>query len=522
LRPCGAALALVLLACTPEEPGPIRLHRLSRAEYTNSLRDLLGVVPTRAAELPADDPRHGFDNNGDSLTLSPLLLELIERSNDHTIAAALDPSAPHRARLLACDPAQLGPRACARALLDRLTPRAWRRPLRPEEQKDLLARFDAALTLGADFDAAIAHLLHTIFASPYFLYRVERRAPIGERQRLSGHELAARLAAFLWSSAPDDLLLAAAAAGDLERPDRLDHHVRRMLSDPRAAALVDDFGGQWLHFRALDHVFKDTSRYPDFDAPLRDAMREEAARFFASFIAEDRDLRGLLTADYTYADPRLAELYGVPHPGGGDHVRVDLSGAQRRGLLTQAALLSALARPFRTSPSLRGAWIAQNILCAPVAAPPPGVNPNLPEEPDPARDRLNAHQEDPACASCHALIDPLGLALENYDAIGRYRSHDGGALIDPAGRLPSGLTFQGPLELAELLADDPAFPRCVVERALTYALGRGLDADDHAAADAITQQLEDRDYRARELFVLIATSDPFLRRRAEADPEDTP
>jgi hypothetical protein len=359
LRPCGAALALVLLACTPEEPGPIRLHRLSRAEYTNSLRDLLGVVPTRAAELPADDPRHGFDNNGDSLTLSPLLLELIERSNDHTIAAALDPSAPHRAppaRLRPC-PAR-PPRLRPRPPRSPHPPRAWRRPLRPEEQKDLLARFDAALTLGADFDAAIAHLLHTIFASPYFLYRVERRAPdrrapAPQRPRARRPPRRLPLEQRPRRSPPRRRRRRRSRAPRSPRSPRPAHAQRPPRRRPRRRLRA----ASGCTSAPLDHVFKDTSRYPDFDAPLRDGDAR-GGRPLLRLLHRRRtgDLRGPLDRRLHLRRPPPRRALRRPAPR---RRRPRPRRPQRRPTPRPAhprpALLSALARPFRTSPSLRGA-----------------------------------------------------------------------------------------------------------------------------------------------------------------------
>ncbi|MGB1013830.1 MAG: DUF1592 domain-containing protein [Nannocystaceae bacterium] len=505
---------LVLGGC-PSTGEPVnrelRFHRLNRAEYNNSIRDLLGISLRPADDFPADDPSLGFDNNAATLSLSPLLVELYERAAEDVAAAALDPEQPTRAQLLACNPESDPVETCVRALIDELAPRAWRRPLADEEVDALLALAD-----GETLDTRASLVIQAIFLSPNFLFRVEEVASSDseELEPLGGHELATRLAYFLWSSTPDDELLHAAASGALADPTALESQVRRMLADPRANALIANFGGQWLSFRALDNVFKDASRYPRFDAELRESMRQEAQLFFGDFVVQDRDLRQLLTREQSFVDHRLADLYGVPDPGPG-FVSVDLSGAQRGGILTQAAFLAVQSYPFTTSPARRGRWVLDNLLCQPPAPAPDGVDVPLDPMAGTKRDELAQHRLNPACASCHERLDPLGLAFETYDAIGAYREFENDAAIDASGALPDGQEFANAQELSSLLAADPQVVTCIIDQVFVYALGRAIGPEDREALDGMVELLGERGYGARELFVVVATSEVFRSRTRE-------
>ncbi|MCA9694249.1 MAG: DUF1592 domain-containing protein, partial [Myxococcales bacterium] len=387
----GALALLVAASCADDEPsGSLRFHRLGRVEYNNSLRDLLGIDGRPADSFPVDPPSHGFDNNAASLAISPLLFELHERAIALAIDEALDPDGPARAGLVSCDLEGARAEACARAIVESFAPRAWRRPLSEDERAAVDALVDDALA-GGSAEEALALALQAILLSPNFLFRIERAAPTSEATPLSEHELAARLSYFLWSSTPDDALLAAADAGALADPERLELEVRRMLADPRASALVDGFGGQWLGFRALDDVFKDAYRFPAFDEALRASMAEETRRFFADFLARDRDVRELLTARDSFVDRRLAALYGLPDPGEG-FVHVSLEGAPRQGVLTQAGTLAALAYPFTTSPARRGDFILDRLLCEPPPPAPAGVDIPLDPEATTKREVLAQHR----------------------------------------------------------------------------------------------------------------------------------
>ena len=505
------AFALATGACAAEddmapmaviETGPVVLHRLNRSEYDNTVRDLLATQQRPALDFPADDPALGFDNIADALRLSPLQLELYDRAAGLLVAEALT-SASGRARLLPCEQSS---RSCAQEVLTAFVPRAWRRPLAAEELADLLALYDLGAAEG--HEAGLTLALQATLISPRFLFRAER-----DGTGTDTYALASRLSYFLWSSMPDDELFAAAAAGTLTDPEELARQARRMLDDPRAAALTDNFAAQWLPIRALDDVFKDAHKFPEFDEPLRAAMREEMTRFFAGFVADDRDLRELLTASDSAVNAQLAVLYELEGEFGDALEPVDLDPLPRRGILTQAGTMAALAHPFTTSPTRRGAWVLAQLLCQPPPPPPPGVDTPLLAEGDSKRERLAAHAADPACAGCHVAMDPIGLGFEHYDAIGRWRGSELGELIDASGSLPSGEAFLDAIELTAMLAEDPAFPRCVLEKAMTYALGREVGPEDAPALDELAATLAERGHGTAELFVLVATSDLFRGER---------
>lgn len=526
-RSAGLALTLVgaLIGCdvdTAVDPGPpvgLRLHRLNGAEYANSLEAVLGVDSEVAHALPVDPPSNGFDNGASSLTTSPLLLELYAQATDEVVDGAFGPGGTRAGALDGCL-VERDELDCATEMLDELATLAWRRPLTDVERDRLLAVYDEARALGLDVDEALGASMRAALLSPNFLFRAEGTAPANTRVHVDAFELASRLSFFLWSGPPDEALLADAESGALIRADVLRAHAERMLDDPRAEALADNFAGQWLAFRYLDDVFKDTARYPAFDAELRASMAQEPKLLFQDLLARDADLRALLTSDETFVDARLAELYGLAElpPGHGDaeFVRVSLAQQPRRGVLTQAGLLSVLAYPFTTSPARRGAWVLGSMLCEPPPPPPPGVD--VPVDLDAAdkREAFALHRANPVCASCHESIDGIGLAYEAYDAIGVHRPVSGeGDVVDTRGQLPSGVTFDDPVDMATAIADDPAFLPCVVRQTMTYALGRELDERELDEVEVLAMQLADRGHGLRELFVLTATSQAMRLRHTE-------
>ncbi len=520
IRPSSLLAGAALLCACAEPPAPepvgLHLHRLNAAEYANSLEAVLGVESQVAHNLPADAPSHGFDNVAAVLTTSPLLLEFYAQATDEALDAALGPEGLLRSETASCL-ADHDEARCASELVEQLTTRAWRRPPSTIELARLLAVYDEARALGLDVDGSIGAAMQAVLMSPHFLFRVEGTAPAGESDLLDAYELASRLSYFLWSAPPDEALLADARSGALLEPEVLEDQARRMLDDPRSVALADNFAAQWLAYRYLDDVFKDTARYPDFTPQLRASMAEEPRLLFLDLLTDNQDLRELLTSDESYIDHHLADLYDLDQPEPG-FVRVDLGDSPRRGVLTQASLLSVLAYPFTTSPARRGSWVLDNLLCAPLAAPPAGVD--IPIDGDPAskREQLEAHRANPACAGCHAAIDPIGLAFEGYDAIGRHRTSENGLTIETAGTLPSGVEFADPIAMAEAIADDPAFLPCVVQQTMTYALGRGLDARELAEIEGLAVELEERGHGLQELFVLVATSEVFRTRFQEPEP----
>ena len=360
-----------------------------------------------------------------------------------------------------------------------------------------------------------------MLVDPDFLFFVERDPAGAARSslyRVSDVQLASRLSLFLWSSIPDDELLALAEQQRLSDPAVLGRQVERMLADPRAAALVRNFAGQWLHLRNMRSVTPDPEAFPEFDENLRDALRQETELFIQDQIRHDRGVLELLTADYTFLNERLAKHYGIPGIWGSQFRRVEIADSARRGLLGQGSILTVTSYANRTSPTLRGKWVLENLLAAPPPAPPPNV-PGLDEgnasDGLSVRERMEQHRRNPVCASCHAPMDPFGLALENFDAVGKWRTRDGQAAIDASTSLPDGSSFDGPDGLRKLLAAEPdRFAAAVTEKLLTYALGRGVEYYDRPAIRRILRDAKAGGYTWSSLVAGIVRSTPFQMRRA--------
>ena len=404
-----------------------------------------------------------------------------------------------------------------------LARRAYRRPVTAAEVNGLVHFVSLAQQNGDSFEQGVRVALEAILVSPHFLFRIESdRDPNNPAasHRLDDYELAARLSYFLWSSMPDEQLFRLAREHKLHKPDTIESEVRRMLLDPKSVALVDNFAGQWLELRNLDSVKPDPDRFPGFDEGLRAAMKEETRLFFEAVIHEDRSILDFIDGKFTFLNERLAKHYGIGGITGPEFRRVDLSGEERSGILTQASVLTVSSYPTRTSPVLRGKWVLENFLNDPPPPPPPGV-PNLNEAAigttASLRQQLEQHRANPACATCHTRMDPLGFGLENYDAIGRWRTQDGKFPVDAAGTLPVGRSFHSPMELKSILRTDrDAFARCVTEKMLTYALGRGLERYDKPAVNLICSRLAASDYRFSRLVLEIVGSLPFQMRHGEA------
>ena len=411
---------------------------------------------------------------------------------------------------------------CATEILSKLARRAYRRPV-TEGDMDTLLDFYAQGRSEGSFEEGIQFALERILVSPSFLFRVEadplEHAP-GEAFYLSDLELASRLSFFLWSSIPDDELLDVAERGELKDPAVLEGQVRRMLADARSESLVDNFATQWLYLRNMEAVTPDVNLFPDFDDNLRTAMRRETELFFASQLREDRSVTELLSADYTYLNERLAEHYGIPGIYGSHFRRVELDDRNRGGLLGQASLMTVTSYATRTSPVKRGKWLLENILGAPPAPPPPDI-PDLKEASDfdqatTLRERMEQHRADPLCAGCHVKMDPLGFALENFDAIGKWRTHNAdNLLLDTMGTLPDGTVLAGPAGLREVLAGkEEEFTMTAVQKLLTYALGRGTEYYDQPAIRQIMREAEPDGYRWSSIILGIVESTPFQMRRS--------
>ena len=430
---------------------------------------------------------------------------------------------PSRRRIFSCWPANQAEEApCARHIMSTLARRAYRRPVTEADLAPLVQFFDEGRRTGG-FEVGIERALRALLVSPDFLFRVVTDPPVIAPRtpyRLSDLELASRISFFLWSSIPDDELLELAIEGRLKDPAVVDRQVRRMLADPRSEALAKNFAGQWLRLRNISGALPSDVLFPDFGESLREDFVRETELFFDSVIRADRPITELLTADYTFLNERLAKHYEISGVYGSDFRRVLLDDDRRRGLLGQGSILTVTSYPDRTSPVGRGKWVLENVLGSPPPPPPPNV-PELEPNADTGkvlamRERMEQHRANPVCASCHRVMDPLGLALENFDAIGRWRGYmPGGTLIDASGAMPDGTAFAGPADLRELLILKPEqFATVVTEKLLTYALGRGVDYYDVPSVRRITRQAVDSNYGLASLVVGVVKSTPFQMRLA--------
>jgi mono/diheme cytochrome c family protein len=649
------------------DPGRVTARRLNRVEYTNTIRDLLAVDFRAEKDFPTDDSGYGFDNIGDVLTISPVLMEKyieaaetiasralgatplpnkplefeyhlktktirrLDRSTieathrvdwdgeyeitiglpgerakdaapvemaffmdgkpihkqlvetkpsglvyfnpyseerfrvflpegDHTFRAAFlnddfvktlsdreafsdkknkflnmikftgpYPAKVERAsrkKILTCDP-NTG-QACVTRILTSLARRAYRRPVTRTDIAPLENFVAMARKEGQSVEQGIQLALQAMLVSPHFLFRIEKHPAPNDPTRISpvnDLELASRLSYFLWSSMPDDELLGLAETGKLRAPGTLDAQVKRMLADPRSAALAENFAGQWLEIRNLDSVKPDPQKFPEWGPELKEAMRTETRLFFEHILRENRPLTEFLTARYTFLNELLAKHYGISGVTGPDFRRVDLATDQRGGILSHASILTVSSYPTRTSPVIRGKYVLQNVLGVPPPVPPPDVPPldeSTVGSAGSLRQQMEKHRSNAVCASCHNRMDTLGFGLENYDATGKWRTKDGKFDIDVAGTLPNGKSFQTPAEMRMLLLESmPEFTRCITEKMLTYSLGRGLERFDRRTVEAIGKKLAANNYPFQLLIHEIVRSLPFQQRRGEAPKTET-
>jgi hypothetical protein len=434
---------------------------------------------------------------------------------------------PSRQRIFTCTPTTKSEETpCARKILSTLARRAYRRPVLDADISDLMPFYESGRAEGT-FDRGIQRALERLLVSSQFLFRIERvpdSVAAGATYRISDLELASRLSFFIWSSIPDDELLSLAATGRLTDPKTLDHQVRRMLADPKADALVTNFAAQWLYLRDLDAKHPDEVLFQNFDESLRQAMTRETQLFVGSIFRENRPLTELLTADYTFLNERLAEHYGIPHVRGSYFRRVTLpAGSVRGGLLGQGSILTLTSYATRTSPVVRGKWVLENLLASPPPPPPPDVPALKTEGREPGtmltmREAMTQHRANPACASCHARMDPIGFAMEHFDAVGRWRDTDSGAALDVAGTLPGGIAFDGVAGLKrELVRQPEPFLHNISERLLMYALGRNLQYYDAPAVRALMREAQRPQFTLTSLVLGVVHSDPFrMRQKANA------
>jgi hypothetical protein len=641
-------------------PGRVTIRRLNRAEYDNTIRDLMGVDFKPADDFPLDEVGYGFDNIGDVLSLSPILMEKYLTAAEQVVTKAIVsevPIWPPRQKLEAetfrsrdddivraednvmgfyregtatklfrvepggryllkiraygqqagTDPARLSVRInrneaqvidipafdtkpeiytvpidleasshrlelgytnnynedgdrnlfvdhviiegpldapapqlpkshrriftetpetgqeleVAKRILQPFVSKAYRRPAKEQELEQLIAIVEYALEQEATFEESIQIAIQAVLASPSFLYRweLDSRAEGTEApasRTLTSYEFASRLSYFLWSSMPDGELFDRAADGSLMHPEVIGKQIKRMLSDPRADALVTNFAGQWLQFRNLDTITPDPDLFPTFDDELRSSMRKESELFFGAIMREDRSILEFLDADFSFVDQRLASHYDLEGEFGTEFQRVRFdSRSPRGGILTQASTLALTANPTRTSPVIRGKWVLEQILGTPPPPPPPNVD-ELEESKEAIasaslRERLEVHRSKPECATCHSKMDPIGFAFENFDAIGKWRDLDGNFPVDSSGELPDGRAFNGAKDLIAILKTEDTFIRTITEKMLTFALGRGLEYYDKCATDEITATLIAADHQFSALVQAIVMSEPFQK-----------
>ncbi len=504
----------------PANPGYMVVRRLNRPEYNNTVADLLGTKLTPATGFPGDDLGAQFDTVGSALNLAPEYVVSYE-SAATTLINDLFADVTRQKTVVTCD-VTTGGDACAKTILTAFARRAWRRPVTADEATGLMAPVTAAKTLGLTPVDGIKAALTGVLISPFFLYKLEMDpAPLsGAVRRLDSYELATRLSYALWSTMPDPALSAAADAGQLVTDAQVTAQVNRMLADPRADRLLDNFTAKWLDF-GVDAHEAEAMYFPKFTPALAASMQAEARRYMQEFLKTPTlNVSAIVDARFTFVDATLAAFYGLARTGATsatELVKVDTTGTQRQGLLTLGAFLTTTSYANRTSPVRRGEYVFARLLCSEIPAPPPDV-PQLSETPVPGqtlRQRLEAHRAKPECSPCHNLMDPIGFGLESYDGIGSYRTIDSGAAVDSKGVLPDGTAFSGAVELGALLARDARVPQCVTEKFMTFAIGRLLNQpDDRQWIGYLSARAQATDGSMPSLIRAVLLSDAFRSRKA--------
>ncbi len=503
--------------CTgPRQLARVTIRRLNRAEYDNTIRDLVGVDSRPAKDFPADDVGNGFDNIGDVLTIPSLLMEKYLTAAEKVIEEAF--RKPESRKILM--PKQPGDKGATPHNLKQFASRAWRRPATDDEVKRLVRLVERVREQGDESIVGMKLAFQAILVSPHFLFRVELDRHGEKTGPLNDYELASRLSYFLWSSMPDEELSRLAGQNKLHESATLEAQVKRMLDDKKAVALARNFAFQWLNLRNLTGLSPDPKRFPTFTPTLRSAMLRETEEFFLHVLRQDRPLTDFLDGDYTFVNEELAKFYGIADIKGTDFQKVSLKGSPRGGILTHASVLAVTSNPTRTSPVKRGKWILENILGTPPPPPPENVD-ELKEEGElkgTMRQQLEQHRANPTCAGCHARMDPLGFGFENFSAIGAWRTTEGKHKIDASGVLPDGKKFDGPAELRTILVEKKdVFAKTLTEKVMTYAIGRGTERTDRCFVEEVTANVAKNDYRFRHLILEIVKSDPFLKRRSKGN-----
>jgi hypothetical protein len=486
----------------------------------------VGVAFLRKNSAEYDEPLepHTRDHDLQNMNGTPLI-EHVDITGPFEATGPGD--TPSRRRIFTCRPANPADESvCAKKILSSVARRAYRQPV-SDADVDVVMKFYDSGRRNGNFETGIENALAFILTAPKFLFRTETDptgVTPGSTYKVADLELASRLSFFLWSSLPDDELLNVAAQGRLKDPAVLDQQVKRMLADPRSQALVRNFAGQWLFLRNLQSSKPDGHEYPNFDDNLRQAFRRETELFFESILRENRSVLDLLTANYTFVNERLAKHYGIPNIYGTQFRRVTLTDQTRMGLLGQGSILTVTSYPNRTSPVLRGKWILENIMGTPPPPPPPNVPPLKENEegakPKSVRELMEEHRKNPTCAGCHAVMDPLGFSLENFDGVGEWRTKDQSGPVDASGQLADGTKVEGPVTLRQALMKHPEqFAGTVTEKLMTYALGRGLEYYDMPVVRGIVHDTAKNDYKLTSLIIGIVKSTPFQMRKSQASSE---
>ena len=488
----------------------------------------VGVAFIRKNSAEYDEPLepHTRDHDLQNMNGTPIV-DRVDISGPYEATGSGD--TPSRRRIFICRPATANAAdevSCARKIVSSLARRAYRQPV-SDADVDVVMRFYDSGRKNGNFDTGIENALAFILTAPKFLFRTEADPPnavAGGVYRVNDVEMASRLSFFLWSSIPDEELLSVAAQGKLKDPAVLEQQVKRMLADPKSQALVRNFAGQWLFLRNLQSAKPDGHEYPDFDDNLRQSFRRETEMFFESILRENRSVLDLLNANYTFVNERLAKHYGIPNVYGTQFRKVTLTDQTRMGLLGQGSVLTVTSYPNRTSPVLRGKWILENILGTPPPPPPPNVPPLKENEegakPRSVRELMEEHRKNPACAGCHAVMDPLGFSLENFDGVGEWRTKDQSGPIDASGQLADGTKVEGPVTLRQALMKHPEqFVQTVTEKMMTYSLGRGLEYYDMPVVRGIVHDSARTDYRLPSIIIDIVKSAPFQMRKSQSSAE---
>ncbi len=521
-----------LTSCGPISPGPSPIRRLTRFEYNNTLRDLLGDTTEPANSFPAEEIGNGFGNDADAMSVSDTLARDYADAASGIASRLISDDARFN-KQLNCNIAQTGEAACAQSFIDQYASRAFRRPLSSDEQTQLLAIYTQVRSLpGETFKTAIAAVIEATLQMPAFLYRVESdmTPSSGDKvSRVDGYLMASRLSYMLWGSMPDETLLTVAKTGGLSTPQQVRAQAERMLQDPKAHDVVTFFHETLFKLRGVEGLIKDTTTFPMFGPTIPGLLKQETTAFLDHVVWEGEGTLGaMFTAPYSYMNAELAQFYGVNPsagaPQGTDFVRVDLNPSRAAGFLTQAALTASLSPgSTQTNPVLRGKFILAQLLCTTPPSPPANFVPKAPD-PDPTlttRERFEAHSKDPACSGCHQLLDPLGFAFEHYDPIGRWRDTDNNKPINTSTELTAfGTAIAGhnddAVSLADKLAQSSEVRACIVRHWLTFAYGRAQVQEDACTEATLIDAFEKSQGRVRDLLVELTQTDAFLYRQTDA------